>query len=285
MKRCAMKSRSSSRKFGAIGRGLNGGWSGSGTCELAMSVGPRPSGEQLSVEGLSISFGDGSPLFTPLSFSARSGEIVALIGPSGVGKTSILRAISGLIGYPLATGAVQKNDVPSIVFQEDRLLPWCDLLSNTVIPIELERKLTSEDVLLARGLLERLRLSHASQKLPAEVSGGMRQRIAVARALVRTSSLLLLDEPFTALDFDMKIGCQRLILDHVEAHGVACVMVTHDIDDAVSLASHIIRINAYPDENVHIPVNWPNRPRDPLSSRQSIEHFNLVKEIMSYDAS
>ncbi|HVG19336.1 MAG TPA: ABC transporter ATP-binding protein [Blastocatellia bacterium] len=238
----------------------------------------------IAVKDLSISFGD-STLFSPVSFSVFPGETVALIGPSGVGKTSILRAISRLLDGPAIAGTVSITGIPSVVFQEDRLLPWCDLISNMLIPTELRRPLTTTDADQARELLRRMKLSHAERRLPGEVSGGMRQRVAIGRALVTSSPVLLLDEPFTALDFDIKIECQRLVLEHISGSASGCVLVTHDIDDAVSLASRIVALRPYPSASALIQVAWPDKPADPLDSRKTVEHFNLVRDILDNEIS
>src|SRR5687767_4377001 len=130
----------------------------------------KRTGSVLDVAGLTISFTD-CPLFNPLSFSVHPGEILALIGPSGVGKTSILPAICGLFPAGNFTGTVWRNEAPSIVYQDDRLLPWCDLLSNSLIPVELQRVLNGQDVVTARALLAEMGLSSFERSLPAEVSG------------------------------------------------------------------------------------------------------------------
>jgi ABC-type nitrate/sulfonate/bicarbonate transport system ATPase subunit len=237
----------------------------------------------LHISELSVRLG-GRILFSPITLKIAAGEIVAVIGPSGVGKTSLLRAVAGLLDESSVTGKAWARENPAIMFQEDRLLPWCDLLSNVLVPIELQRELEPSDVAVARELLRRMRLEGADRLLPDKVSGGMRQRAAIARALVRSAAVLLLDEPFTALDFDTKIDCQRLLLESVSASGSAVLLVTHDIDDAVSLAQRLLIMSAYPASSTIREIGWLGRPSDPLRSRQSSGHFEIVREILSYVA-
>lgn len=243
---------------------------------LADRLGPSL---KLQVEDLEITFDQG-PLFAPLSFSIAPREITTIIGPSGVGKTSVLRAVAGVLAQATAA-KLSRPARTAMVFQEDRLFPWCDLISNVVVPIELERDLASSDVDLAHELLDQLAMSGQERRKPAEVSGGMRQRVSIARALVTAPDLLLLDEPFAALDFDTKIRAQRTILDRIRQTGAAALLVTHDIDDAVSLSQEIIRLRRYPATWSRETIDWRAPLADPVESRRTPQHFETVRGILA----
>lgn len=236
---------------------------------------------RLSITELQISFGRG-PLFDPLTFDVGPAEIIGLVGPSGVGKTSIFRAIAGLLPSESLEGFVVREDTPSLLFQEERLLPWCDLISNALMPRRLMRTLTDEDASAARAIFKSIGLDAAERSLPKHVSGGMRQRACLARALLQPSTLLLCDEPFNGMDFDVKIKCQRLLLKHVRATTAGCIIVTHDIEDAVALSSRVILLSPPPNSTKVVSLAWKGRPADPVDTRKTAQHFEAVKEILEH---
>ncbi|MET0263454.1 MAG: ABC transporter ATP-binding protein [Rariglobus sp.] len=186
--------------------------------------------------------------FTDVSFNVNAGETVVLLGASGCGKSSLLKAIAGL--HSVDTGTLQIQSRPlngpapevGLVFQQPVLLPWLDAAANVAFSLQLKHapSLTRaiRDERVQRALAD-VGLSHAAHARPDQLSGGMAQRVALARALVREPRLLLLDEPFGALDAITRVEMQRLLLNVISSHHTAALLVTHDIDEALLLADRI----------------------------------------------
>jgi sulfonate transport system ATP-binding protein len=156
------------------------------------------------------------------------GEFVALLGESGCGKTTLLRALAGLDA--IDAGRIDGPRQPAVVFQEHRLLPWFSLWRNVALGLEDKRgRLAAEAALTEVGLGDRL------EDWPRNLSGGQAQRVALARALVREPRLLLLDEPFAALDALTRIRMHELVKQLVARHRPGVLLVTHDVDEAIAL--------------------------------------------------
>jgi sulfonate transport system ATP-binding protein len=163
------------------------------------------------------------------------GEFVALLGPSGCGKSTFLRVLAGL--DPHATGSLALPDRRSVVFQEPRLLPWKPVWKNVALGLPYP---AAERRRRAHAALEEVGLSHRSEAWPLTLSGGEAQRAALARALVRDPELLLLDEPFGALDALTRIRMHGLLAQLCQRHAPAALLVTHDVDEALLLAHRVI---------------------------------------------
>lgn len=201
----------------------------------------------LQVEGLSHSYGDRAVLRN-LSLEIAAGESVALLGPNGSGKSTLLRLVAGLLaptsgritleGSPAAAG---RSEV-GIVFQDPRLLPWRTVLRNVTLPLEL----AGEPLVTARptaaAALTRVGAGELLERNPAEISGGERGRAALARAMVRTPSLLLLDEPFAALDAITRARLDDELPELVA--GAATLLVTHDVAEALLVADRVLMLGA-----------------------------------------
>lgn len=212
---------------------------------------PDPQGTAamaVSFQNLGRSFGTGDGAHTVLrevSFDVQAGEIVALLGPSGCGKSTLLRAVAGLDAP--STGAVTIDGTAvsgidsrcAVAFQEPRLLPWKSIAGNVAIGVP-----SGANAARTREVVDRLvglvGLSEFAGHRPREVSGGMAQRASLARALARNPGVLLLDEPFGALDALTRITMQDLLLDVHQAEPTTVLLVTHDVDEALQLADHII---------------------------------------------
>ena len=184
------------------------------------------------VRGLRRSFA-GREVLTGIDLTIRRGEFVALLGRSGSGKSTILRSLAGLDRG--ATGELLVPERRSVVFQDPRLLPWADVLDNVLIG-------TSGPGTEARGrtALEEVGLGGHERDWPKTLSGGEAQRVSLARALVRHPDLLLLDEPFGALDALTRIRMHALVAQLCERHHPAVLLVTHDVDEAVLLADRVL---------------------------------------------
>jgi NitT/TauT family transport system ATP-binding protein len=193
--------------------------------------------------------------FENIAFSLYRGEIAVVLGPSGCGKSSFLKTVAGL--EPATHGSVRAlNHTVSVpipqfgfVFQQPVLLPWLNVRQNVGFALALKSgpQLSKERRNQAiEEALSDVGLSQASHARPRQLSGGMAQRVALARALVREPDLLLLDEPFSALDAITRLEMQKLLLKVVETRGIATLLVTHDIDEALLLADRILLMSRNP---------------------------------------
>jgi NitT/TauT family transport system ATP-binding protein len=200
----------------------------------------------IEVQQLSKSFsGDARAVFADLSFSLSPGESLSLLGPSGCGKTTLLRLLMGL-EHPDSGTIYISHDLAahmSYVFQEPRLIPWRTCLENVLLPLELSAHNGNAAKARALDLLEQLGLADRLRHFPGELSGGMQMRVALARALVTGPKLLLLDEPFAALDERSRFRLQDLLLELKDRLGLQYVFVTHSIAEAVYLGERILLLD------------------------------------------
>lgn len=191
-----------------------------------------------------------------VSLQLRPREIIAVLGPSGVGKSSLLRVLAGLqppLGGQVATfGQPTRRPHPDVgvVFQDPSLLPWLSVRDNVALGLGLAcrepRMDTATRAARASAALDEVGLADAAGLMPAELSGGMAQRASLARCLARSPRILLLDEPFAALDPASRTGMQALLRRVVAAHGASALLVTHDIDEALKLADRVILLAGSP---------------------------------------
>lgn len=184
------------------------------------------------VTGLQRAFGE-RVVINKLNLRIARGEFVALLGESGCGKTTLLRALAGL--DPIQGGRIDAPRRPAVVFQEHRLLPWDTLWRNVALGLDVtDPRQRAADALVEVGLGNRL------DDWPRNLSGGQAQRVALARALVQEPELLLLDEPFAALDALTRIRMHALVKELVSRHQPGVLLVTHDVDEAIALADRIL---------------------------------------------
>ncbi len=208
----------------------------------------------------------------PLDLDVAPGEFVVLLGPSGCGKSTLLYLIAGLeavtSGRILAFGAAVAGPSPdrSLIFQETSLFPWLSVWQNVGFGLSIRGVAAAERRAAARVALQRVGLAEAMDKRPDELSGGMRQRVAVARALTMRPKVLLMDEPFAALDVQTRAKMQDFLLDVWRDSGASVLFVTHHIDEAVALADRVVVFTSRPGRvKAVLPVALP-RPRDPFSA-------------------
>ncbi|WP_114814876.1 ABC transporter ATP-binding protein [Paraburkholderia kururiensis] len=206
------------------------------------------SGARIAVNGVSLAYA-GHRVLHGVELTVEPGELVAVLGPSGCGKSSLLRALAGLM-RPTA-GAVRIDDVPltgpradvALAFQQSSLLPWLTIERNVAFGLAFKRQPRLSRANRRARVLDALRevgLEEVRSWHPAQLSGGMAQRAALARSLAREPRVLLLDEPFGALDEVTRADMQRLLLAVVRRTGAATVLVTHDIDEALAVADRIV---------------------------------------------
>ncbi len=204
-----------------------------GVASLPVAGGPGgPGGPAARVRGLSRAFG-GRVVLDGVDLDIAPGEFVAMLGVSGTGKSTLLRALAGLDRE--VTGELSVPGPVAVAFQEPRLLPWRRVLANVSLGLRVP-----DARAVAGRALEEVGLTERAGAWPLTLSGGEAQRAALARALVREPSLLLLDEPFSALDALTRIAMHRLVLRLWERHRPAVLLVTHDVDEALILADRVL---------------------------------------------
>lgn len=187
-----------------------------------------------------------------LTFNVQKGEFVSIIGPSGCGKTTVLSIISGLIkdytGEVKIDGIISKNvnDKIGYMLQKDQLFPWRTVEKNVYLPLEIKGKLTKETKEYALSLLKKYGLIDFLKKYPDQLSGGMRQRVALIRTLVFSPEILLLDEPFSAIDYQTRLSVCDDIYKIIKAENKTAILVTHDIGEAISMSDKIIVLTKRP---------------------------------------
>ncbi len=204
------------------------------------------SGAQVEIKSVSKKFSGRDIVFDNISFTVAAGDFVSLLGPSGCGKSTLLRLIAGLEKADAGSVNVE-SQVPvqrSFVFQEPTLLPWRTVFKNVVLPFELRKQ--KIETAHALGILEAVGLKDAINKFPHQLSGGMKMRVSIARALVTQPSLLLLDEPFSALDETTRYLLQTDLRQLWSNLGMTVVFVTHSLAEAVFLSERIIALRDKP---------------------------------------
>ncbi|WP_315744751.1 ABC transporter ATP-binding protein [Bradyrhizobium sp. SZCCHNR1075] len=210
----------------------------------------------LRIENLAMHFADVAVIHS-LTLTVRSGEFVAVLGPSGCGKTTLLRLAAGVL-HPSAGTIGNSFRRSAFVFQDARLAGWMTALENAGFGLKAAGMARSARETAATRILLRLGLETADlAKRPHALSGGMRQRVGLARALAVAPDLLLLDEPFSALDVGLRRDMQRLIRNEVDTAGIAALLVTHDVAEAVRLADRIVVLSPRPGRIVAELLNHP----------------------------
>jgi NitT/TauT family transport system ATP-binding protein len=221
----------------------------------------------IQVEQVSHQFPDGLQAIADVSLTIEQGAFVALVGASGVGKSTLLRIIAGLL--PPTQGRVSLAGQPpphpehpiGIVFQRYNLMPWRTTLDNVCLPLELKGVDRATAVAQANEILQLVGLANFTHSYPAQLSGGMAQRVALARGLIHHPALLLLDEPFGALDALTRERMGQELLRIWNALPVTVFLVTHSINEAVLLADELLVMNGRPGTITHrLPITLP-RPR------------------------
>jgi NitT/TauT family transport system ATP-binding protein len=221
-----------------------------------------------------------------ISFQIGEGEFVGLVGPSGCGKSTILSLIAGLLAPTRGTIRVLGERVtgPSAqrgyMFQQDYLLPWRTIKDNILLGLEIIGTATSDKTDHALKLLEEMGLRGTADKYPHQLSGGMRQRVALVRTLAADPQIVLLDEPFSALDYQIKLQLEELVTKTLKSRGLTGVLVTHDLGEAIALCDRIFVMGRHPGHIKRI-VDVPESVRalPPLEARESADFHHLFRTV------
>ena len=244
----------------------------------------------LEVNNLSHAFikahGEEIRIFQNLNFHVEQAEIVAIVGRSGAGKSTLFNLISGLLtpsAGKISLGARADGRPGSIAYmlQKDLLLPWRTILENAVLGIELQRTVTDADRTRALAMLARYGLESVASAYPHSLSGGMKQRVALTRTLLSDPTVVLLDEPFSALDYETRLMLENDVISLTRTDRTSVILVTHDIDEAIAMSNRIVVLGGRParitrEEHIALSVEGD---RDAVTARGAPEFPVYHKEI------
>lgn len=217
-----------------------------------------------------------------ITLQVEEGEFVSFLGPSGCGKTTLLSIIAGLIKPTQGTILLENKPLSGLknqigyMLQQDYLFPWKTIEENILLGLKLSKQLNDENKLAALDLLKQMGLSGIEKQLPKQLSGGMRQRAALVRTLATEPKLLMLDEPFSALDYQTKLKLEDLVSNTLDVFGKTAILVTHDIGEAIAMSDRVVLFSPSPGR-VHKVFEMPDELRSlsPFNARNH-ETFSSV---------
>lgn len=232
-----------------------------------------------------------------INFSVEKGEFLAIVGPSGCGKSTLLNLVAGLL--PIREGSItlegvsvlEHKDKIGYMLQKDHLLPWRTTEENICLGLEISKQQTTEKLQLAEQMLKQYGLYDFRKVKPTELSGGMKQRVALIRTLVMEPELLLLDEPFSALDYQTRLSVADDIYEILKKEGKTAILITHDIAEAISMSERIIVLTSRPGrikKEVKIELTMedgrtPTKPSEGRSAREFATYYQKIwKELMNH---
>ncbi len=220
---------------------------------MLQATAPHSTAPLVALRGVGKAFPNGTRALAGLDLEVRQGEFVSLLGPSGCGKSTALRIIAGLseptqgaVEWSPAAAAADSESRIGFVFQEPTLMPWATVFNNALLPLKLKHAPADKSAELVEAALDRVGLQKFHRAYPRELSGGMRMRVSIARALVTEPALLLMDEPFAALDEITRFKLNNDLLQVWQALRTTVVFVTHSVFESVYLSSRIVVMAARP---------------------------------------
>lgn len=229
-----------------------------------------------------------------INFSVMDGEFVSIIGPSGCGKSTLLSIIAGLeekSSGKIYIDNIETENVSSKIgymLQKDSLLEWRTIYNNVIIGLEITNRKTKENEEYVKELLKKYNLYEFKDKYPTQLSGGMRQRVALIRTLAIRPEILLLDEAFSALDYQTRIMVTKDIYSILKNENITTVMVTHDISEAISMSDRVIVLSKRPATVKEIyNIDFEIENRDPMNARKSpkfSKYFDSLWKELDVDA-
>jgi len=234
----------------------------------------------LSVTQVGKRFDNGTEALSGLNFQVRDGEFVSLLGPSGCGKSTALRLIAGLLA-PDRGAITWEGPRPELgfVFQEPTLMPWAGVLANARLPLDLKGVTRAEANGRARDVLTRLGLKDFTTAYPRELSGGMKMRVSIARALAAKPRLLLMDEPFAALDEPTRQALNDDLLRLAREDRMTVIFVTHSVTEASYLSDRVLVMTPRPGR-IKADVPLPPGPRDRLSAAFAADQKRVAEAML-----
>ncbi|GAX91119.1 ABC transporter ATP-binding protein [Effusibacillus lacus] len=218
--------------------------------------------------------------------SIQEGEFVGIVGPSGCGKSTLLSMLAGLFGP--SSGEVRLFGEPvtepsltiGYMLQQDYLLPWRTILDNVCIGLEIQSRKNAESIEYAKQLLREMGLEGTEPKYPHQLSGGMRQRAALVRTLAVRPKILLLDEPFSALDYQIKLQLEDLIVQTLDKYKITAVLVTHDLGEAIAMCDRVLVMSTRPGRLKNVfEVPEDIRALSPLDAREHQSFHQLFRQL------
>ena len=222
-----------------------------------------------------------------LSFCVENEEFVSIVGPSGCGKTTILSIIAGLLKPTSGKAILDNNEINEIntdvgyMFQKDNLFDWLSVEKNVLLGLSIQKKLTQENKDFVFNLIEKYGLKDFTKHLPSQLSGGMRQRVALIRTLATSPKLLLLDEPFSALDYQTRLDIQSIVYKIIKEQKKTAILVTHDIAEAICMSDRIIILTKRPASvKTIVKIDFPKNltPFEKRNHPIFKDYFNLIWE-------
>ncbi|MBJ3774771.1 ABC transporter ATP-binding protein [Acuticoccus mangrovi] len=241
----------------------------------------------VKVDGVGMVYPTGTEALRDIAVEFPRGALVSLLGPSGCGKTTLLKIIAGLIeptrGQVIINGTTVHGPSPAsaFVFQDFALMPWATVLRNVAFGLELRGVRKREREAIARKYIAEVGLAGAENRYPHEMSGGMRQRAGLARALAVDADVLLMDEPFSAIDEQMRRKLQEDLLSLLRVEKKTVIFVTHSIEEAVYLSDRIVILSPNPGEVSQVVDTSLAHEGDPETIRRDPRYVALVDEIWS----
>ncbi len=235
----------------------------------------------VSLEDVSLRYHSVSgetPAVSHLNLNVEPGEFISIVGPSGCGKSSILSMLAGLL-QP-SEGKIHVDGTIGYMLQKDYLLEWRTIRSNALLGLEIQKKLNTENIAYLDTLLEQYGLADFKEHYPYQLSGGMRQRVALIRTLAIRPDILLLDEPFSALDYQTRLSVSDEIGTIIRKEGKTAILVSHDISEAISLSDRVIVLSARPARlKKSYPIRLSIEEYTPMKAREAPEfkdYFNAI---------
>ena len=239
-------------------------------------MGPIVSMQDVSLRYHSLS-GE-TPAVSPLAFNVEPGEFISVVGPSGCGKSTILSMLAGQLTP--SEGSISINGRIGYMLQKDYLLHWRTIRSNASLGLEIQKNLTPENTAYIEELLDQYGLGEFKEHTPSQLSGGMRQRVALIRTLAVRPDILLLDEPFSALDYQTRLSVSYEMGTIIRKEEKTAILVTHDISEAISLSDRVIVLTKRPATvkcifSIHLSID----EYSPMKAREAPEfkeYFNAI---------
>lgn len=243
----------------------------------------------LKIRNLSFSYhtltGE-TKVLSNISFDVRHGEFLSIVGPSGCGKSTLLSLIYGMLTPEEGQIMFSGNKPPKMgyMLQRDHLLNWRSIYKNTILGLEINHLLTPDNIAYVNNLINEYGLSEFKDKKPGELSGGMKQRVALIRTLALKPEILLLDEPFSALDFQTRLIVSKDISDIIRKEHKTAILITHDISEAIRLSDKIIVLSNRPATvKNELNISLSGLDSSPLSYLEAPEYssyfYNLWEDI------